>query len=65
MAQGIVLEEGPPRRASSYLDAEKGILSWLLTVDHKRIGVMYLASTLAAFLVGGLFAMAVRLELLS
>jgi cytochrome c oxidase subunit I len=66
MAQGVVVQaEGPPRRTGSYLDAEKGILSWLLTVDHKRIGIMYLASTLTAFLVGGFFAMAVRLELLS
>ena len=26
----------------SYLVAKKGILSWLITVDHKRIGLMYL-----------------------
>ncbi|AKT43929.1 cytochrome C oxidase subunit I [Chondromyces crocatus] len=40
-------------------------MSWLITIDHKRIGLMYLASVVLAFLVGGLFALAVRLELLT
>ena len=44
---------------------ETGIVSWLLTLDHKRIGIMYLMSTLAAFLVAGLLALAVRTELLT
>jgi len=48
----------------SYL-AEKGVLSWILTKDHKRIGVMYLGSILLFFMVGGLLALAVRLELLT
>jgi len=52
-------------REPDYLNEQKGLLSWLTTVDHKRIGVMYLWSVLAAFLLGGLFAMAVRLELLT
>src|SRR5262245_51449975 len=49
----------------NYLNAERGIWSWLTTVDHKRIGIMYLATTLGAFLLGGVFALAVRLELLT
>ncbi|MDX2150961.1 MAG: cytochrome c oxidase subunit I [Bryobacteraceae bacterium] len=48
-----------------YLNDLKGIKSWLLTVDHKRIGVMYLWLILAAFFIGGVFAMLVRLELLT
>jgi len=44
---------------------ETGLLSWLLTLDHKRIGIMYLGSTLGAFLVAGLLALAVRTELLT
>ncbi|MCX6598346.1 MAG: cytochrome c oxidase subunit I [Acidobacteria bacterium] len=40
-------------------------MSWLTTVDHKRIGLMYLWSVLTAFLLGGLFALALRLELLT
>jgi cytochrome c oxidase subunit 1 len=47
----------------SYLQTGKGIRSWLTTLDHKRIGVMYLISILTAFFVGGVFALLVRLEL--
>jgi cytochrome c oxidase subunit 1 len=46
-----------------YLTNRRGILSWMLTLDHKRIGVMYLVSILAAFLLGGIFAVLVRTEL--
>jgi len=53
----------PPR--VHYLNQTRGIRSWLFTVDHKRIGVMYLASILFAFLLGGVFAMIVRLKLLT
>ena len=33
--------------------AQKGILSWLTTLDHKRIGLMYLISVTIAFALGG------------
>jgi cytochrome c oxidase subunit 1 len=49
----------------SYLKSSKGIMSWLVTLDHKRIGVMYLISVSIAFLLGGIFALLVRLELYS
>jgi len=49
--------------AVNYLNADRGVWSWLTTIDHKRIGVMYLVSVLIAFLLGGIFAMALRLEL--
>ena len=49
----------------NYLNEDKGIWSWLTTVDHKRIGVMYLVSVLIAFLLGGTFALLVRLSLLN
>ncbi len=49
----------------NYLNERRGILSWLTTLDHKRIGVMYLWSVLVAFLLGGIFAMVVRMELLT
>ena len=48
----------------SYL-TEKGFRSWAFTHDHKRIGVMYLITTHAFFLVAGLLAMLLRLKLLS
>ena len=60
---------GPARTAEatraarpSYLGAETTVRSWLTTTDHKRIGVMYLVSVAAMLFVGGLFAMAIRLE---
>jgi len=40
-----------------------GLRSWLSTVDHKRIGIMYLVLTLFFFLVGGLMALAIRIQL--
>ncbi len=45
-----------------YLDDPKGVLSWLTTVDHKRIGVMYLWSVTFFMIVAGLFAMLIRIE---
>ncbi len=48
-----------------YLTETRGLRSWLFTLDHKRIGVMYFWSTLAAFALGGVFAMIIRLSLLS
>ena len=47
----------------NYLSHGKGILSWLFTLDHKRIGIMYLAAILASFFLGGVFALLVRAEL--
>jgi len=53
------------RPAPNYLNAAYTVKSWLLTLDHKRIGVLYLAGVTTFFLVGGLFAVLVRLELLT
>jgi cytochrome c oxidase subunit 1 len=57
----------PGEKASppSYLEHSKGIRSWLFTIDHKRIGVMYLWAVLGAFLLGGLFALLLRTELMN
>ena len=49
----------------NYLNAKPGIWSWLTTLDHKRIGVMYLISILFAFFLGGMLALLVRTELLT
>jgi cytochrome c oxidase subunit 1 len=48
----------------NYLTFTKGILSWVLTLDHKRIGVMYLVAVLSSFFVGGVMALLVRTKLL-
>ncbi|MEM6674462.1 MAG: cytochrome c oxidase subunit I [Planctomycetota bacterium] len=47
----------------NFLNSSKGILSWLLTLDHKRIGIMYLIGISLSFFLGGLFALGIRLEL--
>ena len=51
--------------STNYLHHEKGLWSWLTTLDHKRIGVLYLISILISFGLGGFFALLVRLELFS
>jgi len=54
-----------PSRNVNYLNVEHGVRSWLLTVDHKRIALLYLVSITIMFLLGGVFAALVRLELLT
>ena len=49
----------------NYLEEETGILSWLFTTDHKRIGLLYVASITFFFFIGGTFALLMRLQLLS
>ena len=45
--------------------AQKGVLSWILSTDHKRIGIMYLASISTFFVIAGIFALLMRFELLT
>src|SRR5260370_30873145 len=42
---------------------ERRGLSWVATVDHKRIGILYLLTTFAFFLIGGVEALVMRLQL--
>jgi cytochrome c oxidase subunit 1 len=55
----------PQRGRQSYLTTGEGIASWLLTRDHKRIAILYLISVSIFFSLGSLFAMLIRLELLT
>ena len=50
-------------RTLHYLNVEHGIRSWLLTLDHKRIALLYLFSVTFFFFIGGLMAVFIRLEL--
>ncbi len=47
----------------NYLTHTTGFLSWALTLDHKRIGLMYLAGVMASFAGGGVLALLIRLHL--
>ena len=55
----------PRSEPVNYLNHAYGMKSWLLTQDHKRIGILYLLSLTFFFAVGGLFAALIRLELLT
>jgi cytochrome c oxidase subunit 1 len=47
----------------SYLEARRGILAWLVTTDHKRIGLLYLTGMTIFFLFAVSLAIMFRLEL--
>ena len=49
----------------NFLTKENGLLSWLLTGDHKRIAILYLISITFFFFIGGALAGLIRLELLT
>ena len=63
MTQYTPSSSEPGQRPPNFWNSSRGIASWLLTLDHKRIGVMYLAFVWAAFMLGGVFALLVRTEL--
>ena len=58
------LHEVPTGSRVNYLNASYGIKSWLLTTDHKRIALLYLASITFMFLVGGTAAVLIRIHLI-
>ena len=62
---GSVRDPGFPTRHDNYLTHSKGILSWMFTLDHKRIGLMYLVGVMTAFTIAGFLALAIRLHLIS
>ena len=54
-------EEERAKKEPSYWN--QGILDWLMTVDHKKIGIMYFSFSFIFFLLGGLMALVIRAEL--
>src|SRR5207245_1420059 len=54
-----------PRRLSRELEVSdaRGLTSWLTTTDHKRIGLLYFWTALAFFLIGGIEALFIRVQL--
>ncbi|QDV70365.1 Cytochrome c oxidase subunit 1 [Rosistilla carotiformis] len=47
----------------NYLTNTKGIMSWIVTLDHKRIGLMYLIGVMVSFAIGGTLALILRAHL--
>ncbi len=62
-ARNIEEVESEPRL--NYLNNGFTLKSWLLTKDHKRIAILYLLSVSAFFMLGGIYAGLIRLELLT
>src|SRR6202142_56526 len=58
------VHEAPAESPVNYLNATYGLKSWLLTLDHKRIGLLYLGTITLTFVVGGLAAVLMRLNLI-
>lgn len=65
LAPGVPLLRQYRRGPDNYLNHTQGIASWIFTLDHKRIGVLYLISVLTSFFLGGVFALIVRTQLLT
>ncbi len=65
----MTTSEAPPRAgAASYLEDHgrfSGIFGWIFSTDHKRIGILYLVSTLFFFFVGMSLGFLMRLQMLS
>ncbi|MGW3171864.1 cbb3-type cytochrome c oxidase subunit I, partial [Streptomyces sp. NPDC001153] len=58
-AEGAFADELPVRRKQP----GNAVVKWLTTTDHKTIGTMYLATSFAFFLIGGVMALLMRAEL--
>src|SRR5579864_3755942 len=56
----IAMPHAPSR---TRIDKTRGVLGWITTVDHKRLGIMYLYTTFFFFVVGGIMALLVRIQL--
>src|SRR5947208_6339670 len=56
---------GPVQAAPAYgtLPSYRGFISWLTTVDHKRIGLLYGCTAFCFFLLGGIEALMIRIQL--
>lgn len=64
MSNSTTLNPGYASDSENYLKNTSGLLSWLFTLDHKRIGIMYLIGILTAFAAGGVLALSIRAHLL-
>ncbi len=69
MSTAVMEQPAPAPQPSTprvhYLNGEFGVRSWLLTLDHKRIAILYLVSVTLMFFLGGVFAVLIRLELMT
>jgi cytochrome c oxidase subunit 1 len=62
MAESAALPAIP---AHTFYNSEHGVRSWLLTKDHKRIGLLFFFATALGLMIGGTYALLIRIELLT
>jgi len=59
--------EKKERKEPSFFEVKKhkGIFAWILSTDHKRIGLLYLYSIMTLFIVGAILGLLMKLELIA
>src|SRR5512137_1038604 len=65
MDNAMESESQVAEQRENYLNVDHSVKSWLLTTDHKRIAILYLITITCFFFIGGIFAVLIRLELLT
>ncbi len=63
--EAVIQYEEPVAIKTNYLNNGTSLKSWLLTHDHKRIALLYMISISIMFVIGGLAASMIRIELLT
>jgi cytochrome c oxidase subunit 1 len=65
MAEGTLVQNPEEISFYKYKGRFKGILSWLLTTDHKRIGILYMCCMLSFFFIAVSLGVLMRIEMLA
>ena len=58
-------QPAPPTTVENFLTEDMSLRSWLLTHDHKRIGILYIITLTLFFFIGGAAAVLIRWDLIS
>src|SRR5919205_2749899 len=61
--EAAVAVNGTPELPKRLPWTEGRVASWVTTVDHKRIGILYIGTSLVFFVIGGVFALLMRAQL--
>jgi cytochrome c oxidase subunit I len=63
MTEAPAISTQPQPHPEDRSDSQRGLFSWVATVDHKRIGILYLFTALFFFGVGGIESLLIRIQL--
>ncbi len=63
MSEKNIIPEPQQSLPNTNVSNDQGLLQWISSVDHKQIGIMYLLMALLFFIVGGAFALLMRVQL--